>query len=99
MFFVWRGRGAIAVVVLLVALLASMNLMAWGSRAAVAGGGVTLLAGGWACQHFGRRWNRGSGTHMMYGLPLEYWGWLHMIVGGIITLLAAIGVIGPAGSG
>ena len=83
-------------VVLLVAVLVCMSLMAGGPRAAVAGGGVTLLAGGWACQHFGRQWNRGSGTHMLYWVPLEYWGWLYVIAGAIIALLAAVGTIGSA---
>ncbi len=99
MIFVWRGWGLIALVALFLPLASCAGLMDRNPLAALLGFGVTLLGGGLACRHYGRKWNQGSGLHMMYWIPLEVWGWIYIAVGGLFSLLGAAAVVKRAVAG
>jgi hypothetical protein len=62
--------------------------MDWQPQAAMLGSGATLLGGGLVCRYYGRKWNKGSGFHMMYWIPLEIWGWLYIVIGAFFSVLA-----------
>lgn len=96
MIFVWRGWGPLALVALFVPLASCGGLMDWNPVAAIAVTGLTMVAGGLACRHYGRKWNQGSGFHMMYWVPLEYWGWVYIVLGGFYGLLGVGALIKKA---
>ena len=58
--------------------------------------GGSLVARGWACRHYGLKWKKGSGFHMMYGIPLEIWGWIDIVSGGFFGVLAAVALVKSA---
>jgi hypothetical protein len=91
--FVWRGWGVVAAVATFLPLASCGGLMDWNPMVALACFGVTLLAGGLACRHYGLRWNQGTGYHSMYWLPLEVWGWIYIVIGGVFGVLAAIALV------
>jgi hypothetical protein len=72
--FVWRGWGPLGLIALVLPLASCAGLMDWNPLAAMLGFGATLLGGGLVCRSYGRKWNQGSGLHMMYWIPLEVWG-------------------------
>src|SRR5262245_21691083 len=102
---IWQGRGLIALVVpffplALFIALADMNL-----PLAFTLSGITLVASGGVCWHFGRKWNRAQTSnaddtedwceypssnatkHSLYFIPLQYWGLLSMLIGGMFASL------------
>lgn len=93
MFFVWRGWGPVALVALILPLASCAGLMDWNPLVATTSFGWSLLAGGLVCRHYGRKWNEGSGTHMMYWIPLEYWGWCYIILGGLYGLAGSAALV------
>jgi hypothetical protein len=99
MIFVWRGWGPLALVALLLPLASCAGLMDWHPVAAGTLAGWTLAAGGLACRHYGRKWNRGSNLHMLYWIPLEYWGWAYLVLGGALGLLGTAALIKKAAVG
>jgi hypothetical protein len=58
--------------------------------------GLSAIAGGIVCRHFGLKWNQGSGFHMMYWIPLEIWGWIYIVGGGLFGILAAVALVKQA---
>ena len=60
---------------------------------AMLSGGFAMLTGGIVCRHYGRKWNQGSGFHMMYWIPLEIWGWIYLVFGGFFFLGGAVGIL------
>ncbi len=96
MIFVWRGWGPIGLVALILPVGSCAGLVDWNPLAAITVFGFTLFAGGLSCRHYGRKWNQGSGTHMMYGVPLEYWGWAYMIFGGFFGVSGAVALVRKA---
>jgi hypothetical protein len=94
--FVWRGWGPVVLVALFLPLASCAGLMDWHPIAAMGVGSAALLAGGLACRHLGRRWNQGSGYHMMWWVPVEAWGWVYIVVGGLTTVLIAAGLVKKA---
>jgi hypothetical protein len=93
---VWRGWGPVAVVATFLPLASCAGLMDWQPMVAMAGCGLSLLAGGLVCRHYGLKWNRGSGFHMMYWIPLEIWGWIYIVVGGGFAVLAVVALVKQA---
>ena len=94
--FVWRGWGPVAAVAAFLPLASCGGLMDWNPMVALTCFGVTLVGGGFACRHFGLKWNRGSGYHAMYWIPLEIWGWIYIAVGGFFGVLGTIALIKQA---
>jgi hypothetical protein len=88
-FFVWRGWGPLAAVAVFLPLASCAGLMDWNPMVALLTFGIATIAAGVVCRHFGRKWNQGSGFHMMYWIPLEIWGWIYVIVGGLFAILSA----------
>lgn len=93
MILVWRGWGLLAVVAAFLPLASCGGLMDWNPLVALLCCGVTAVAGGMICRHYGRKWNQGSGFHMMYGIPLEIWGWIYIVFGGFFALSSAAGLL------
>jgi len=91
--FVWRGWGPLALVVLFLPLASCGGLMGWNPFVALLGFGLTTFVGGLVCRHYGRKWNQGSGFHTMYWIPLEVWGWIYIVVGGLFSLLASAALV------
>jgi hypothetical protein len=89
----WRGRGLVAVVAGLVTLASCSGLMLWHPGAALVAGVATLLGGGLACRHWGRKWSRNQQTHTLLGMSLETWGWIYMASAAIFVLLAIVGLV------
>jgi hypothetical protein len=96
MILIWRGRGIVALLGLFLPLGSCAGLLDWSPLVAFVVGGLTLFAGGVACRHFGRKWNQGSGIHTLYFLPMEWWGWVYMIVGAFFFLVSVAGLIRKA---
>jgi hypothetical protein len=94
--FVWRGWGPLAAVALLAPCLACAGLLDWSPPIAMLCGGLALLIGGLVCRHYGRKRNQGTGYHMMYWLPLEYWGWIYIVFGAIFFIGASAGFVKKA---
>lgn len=90
MLFVWRGWGLLALVPTFLPLASCAGLMDWNPMWAMICFGVSLFAGGLACRHYGKKWNQGTGIHMMYFIPLEIWGWIYIIMGGTLGTLGAV---------
>lgn len=99
MILIWRGWGLLAVVALFLPLASCAGLMDWNPIVAILGFGVTLVAGGLACRHYGRKWNQGSGFHTMYWIPLEIWGWIYIVIGSLWSMLATVALIKTAIAG
>jgi hypothetical protein len=93
MIFVWRGRGLLGLIALFLPLASCAGLLDWNVQVASLAGSITLLIGGLVCRHYGRKWNQGSGFHMLYWMPLEIWGLVCIIVGALFSLLAVIGLV------
>ncbi len=96
MIFVWRGWGPVAVVAVFLPLASCAGLMDWNPMVAILSFGVSLVAGGLACRHYGLKWNQGSGFHTMYWIPLEIWGWIYIAAGGFFAVLATIALVKQA---
>ncbi len=96
MLIVWRGWGLVAAVATFLPLASCAGLMDWNPTVASVCGGVSLVVGGLTCRHFGLKWNQGSGFHMMYGIPLEIWGWIYIILGGFFVMLETLGLVKQA---
>jgi len=96
MFIVWRGWGLLAVVAAFLPLASCAGLMDWNPMVALLCMGGTTVAGGMICRHYGRKWNQGSGFHMLYWIPLEIWGWIYIIFGGTFALLSAVALFREA---
>jgi hypothetical protein len=77
-------------------LASCAGLMDWNPLVALLGAGLAAFAGGLACRHYGLKWNQGTGFHMMYWIPLEIWGWVYMIGGGLFGLLAGAALVKKA---
>lgn len=78
MFVSWRGKGPIALA------CAGLPLATCGGLTGVKPGwllGVgilsSLMVSGFICWYLGRRWNKGSGYHSLYYIPLEFWGYIY----------------------
>ena len=99
MIFVWRGRGPIGLCALILPFASCAGLMDWHPTVAITGFGLTLFAGGLICWHYGRKWNQESNIHMMYWVPLQYWGWGYMVVGGFFGLGGVAGLVRRALAG
>ncbi|HYH64938.1 MAG TPA: hypothetical protein VD866_09615 [Urbifossiella sp.] len=93
MIFVWRGWGPMALAVAAIAVASCGGLIEFHPLAANAAFGVSLLCGGLVCLRYGRRWNRGTGYHTLYWLPLEVWGWVYIVLGGLFGLLGAVALV------
>lgn len=93
MIFAWRGWGPVAAVAAFVPLAACGGLMDWNPMVAMVCSGVSLVAGGFACRHYGLRWNQGSGFHSMYWIPLETWGYIYIVLGGFFAVAATIALL------
>jgi hypothetical protein len=96
MIFVWRGRGPMALGAAFLPLASCGGLMDYHPGVALLCCGISAVAGGLVCRHYGLKWNRGSGFHMMYWIPLEIWGWIYILGGGLFSILAAIGLVRQA---
>jgi hypothetical protein len=96
MIFVWRGWGPVVLVALFLPLASCAGLMDWHPIAAIGIGSLALLGGGLACRYFGKRWNKGSGFHSMYGVPVEIWGWVYVVAGGAMSALIVAGFVKKA---
>src|SRR5262245_22997918 len=92
MIFVWRGWGPLALAVLILPVASCAGLIDYSPVVANALFGMFLLMGGVTCVHLGRKWNRGSGYHSMYWLPLESWGWVYVFIGVCLVLILVAGV-------
>ena len=90
MIFVWRGWGPLAVVCLFPALLSCVLLIDVHILAAFGASGACLVGGGLICWFFGRKWNRGSGYHSIYGIPLEVCGLVFLVFGGMQILFLSV---------
>jgi hypothetical protein len=99
MILVWRGWGLLALVALFLPLASCAGFVDWNPAVAVALGGLTLAVGGLACVRYGRKWNRGSGFHTMYWVPVEHWGWVYIGVGGLLGLAGLAVVVKKAVAG
>jgi hypothetical protein len=99
MFVFWRGRGPVVFLAAILPLASCLGLMDWNPVVAIALAGATAIPGGLACLYFGRKWNQGSGVHMLYWIPVEIWGWILLLTGSLIVLLIAIGLIRKAIAG
>jgi hypothetical protein len=86
MIFIWRGWGLLALVAAFLPLASCAGLMDWSPLAALLCCVDTAVAGGMICRHYGRKWNQGSGFHMMYWIPLEIWGWIYISLGEFFAL-------------
>ena len=96
MIIVWRGRGFLALVATFLPLASCAGLMDFNPVLAVSLAGIATLGGGLACRHYGRKWNQGSGFHTMYWIPLEIWGWIYIVFGGLFSLMMVAGLIRKA---
>jgi hypothetical protein len=94
--FVWRGWGPLGLVVLIPPLVSCVGLLDWNPVAACAAFGLMPFAGGFACRQYGRKWNRGTGRHMMYWVALETWGLVYMILGGLYGVLGSAALVKKA---
>src|SRR6516162_7759210 len=56
--------------------------------ARIATAGLSAGGGGLVCRRLGRRRSQGSGFHMLYWIPLEFWGWIYIGYGGVFSALA-----------
>jgi hypothetical protein len=92
-FFVWRGWGPVGLAALILPLVSCVGFMDWNPPVAMFAFGITLTGGGLVCRHYGRKWNQGSGTHMMYWVPLEVWGWIYLVIGFLFSGLGATALI------
>jgi len=99
MFVVWRGWGLLALVAVFPTLASFIALIDISLRTALLGTGLAALGGGSVCLYFCRKWNRGTGYHSLYGIPLEIWGWIYLghgvffvVAGTIAWLRVAFGV-------
>jgi hypothetical protein len=77
-FVSWRGKGPIALA------CAGLPLAACGGLIDVKPGWLlpvgflsSLIVSGFICWYLGRRWNKGSGHHSLYYIPLEFWGYIY----------------------
>jgi hypothetical protein len=93
MYVIWRGWGPLALAVLILPAASCSGLTAWNPPVAFLAFGTTLAGGGWVCRHFGRKWNQGSGKHMMYWVPLEIWGGLYYGIGLLVVGLCAVALV------
>ncbi len=93
MILVWRGWGPLALAALILPAASCAGLMEYSPILSIAAFGVTLLAGGVACVWCGHRWNDGAWDHTLYWLPLQVWGWLYVVIGGLFVALVVAGVV------
>jgi hypothetical protein len=93
MLFVWRGWGYFGLGALFIPLASCAGLTDWNPVAAITLSGLTLAAGGLACRHYGQKWNQGSRFHMIYWVPLECWGWVYIVLGGLCGSLGIAALI------
>jgi hypothetical protein len=61
----------------------------WAMVAAAA----SAMLGGIVCLLFGLKWNRGSGYHHLYFVPLEVWGIVYLIGGGSFIGCCGVGFL------
>lgn len=89
---VWRGRGILAFLTAVPPIACCIGLIDWRPAVAMVVFGTALAIAGLVCRHYGRRWNQGTGTHTMYWIPLEVWGWIYIIVGLLFAFAAGVGL-------
>lgn len=92
-FIVWRGNGLVALAALVAMCVPCVAGV--GSEYAPVGtmvGGVLGLAGGLLCVRYGRRWNRGATNHSMYGVPLQGWGYVLLVLAALWFVAGSVGL-------
>jgi hypothetical protein len=93
----WRGRGLLALIMALLPIASCAGLLPWHPAAGAISGVLLLLGGGFACVRLGRRWRQQqNATHPLLGIPLEVWGWIYLVSGGLCGLLAVAGLVTKA---
>lgn len=92
-FVVWRGRGPLALAVAILPLASCAGLWEINPTVALVAATFSFMLGGYLCWYLGHRWNGGSGYHMLYWIPLEYWGWLYGVAGVVFGFLLITGAI------
>jgi hypothetical protein len=91
LFLHWRGRGPLAVVVLIMPLACCAGLMDVHVGLTLLLCSVALFAGGVVCLVCGRQRseskesNRLANEHTYAFIPLQYWGMLYMSAGIVFT--------------
>ena len=94
MILVWRGWGLLGTLGFILALategFVSNVEYPWLKVLAVSAG---FLASGLVCVHCGTRWNRPRVFHSLYGLPLQFWGWVDLVLAGVCLAGGLLGVI------
>ena len=93
MILVWRGWGLLGTVGFLLGLategFVSNVEYPW---LKVLAGYAGFLASGLVCVHWGTRWNRPRVQHSLYGLPLQFWGWVDLVLAGVCLAVGLLGV-------
>jgi len=84
---VWRGFGWIVLFVPVAAILMAM-IFPQNPQAAMASGGLVLVALGFGFRQLGITWNRDASHHELYWIPMEDWGWIFMFCGNWFLLLS-----------
>jgi len=89
---IWRGWGLLALVMLFPLLASCAGLIEarpfWLFELAA---GLSLLAAGVVCVHYGTRWNRNGAEHSLYFVPLQAWGWVYLA---LVALLGPFAIAG-----
>jgi hypothetical protein len=86
---IWRGYGLLAFGAIVFTLSCCVGGLEYG-RAGFLVAGVVGVACGLPCYVYGRRWNRGTGKHTLYGVPMEIWGAILMALGGFVAVMMLI---------
>ena len=95
----WRGRGPVVFLAAVLPSASCLGLMDWNPLFAMVLGGAACIPGGLACRYYGKKWNQGSGIHMLYGIPVEIWGWMMLLFGVLMVFLTLAGLIKKAITG
>ena len=93
MILIWRGWGLMAIVAVFLPLASCAGLIDSHQGLAFLLAGLTLLGGGVACWVCGRRWNRPTTEHTLYGIPLQYWGAAYVLFGALLAVGGVAGLI------
>ena len=81
MIIVWRGLGFLVPVPVLLALLIASQFPAHESLA----GGIALLVSAAPMWFMGKRLNRESNVHSLYGIPMQYWA-IVIAISGVLVI-------------
>lgn len=90
MIVVWRGWGILAFVAAFLPLASCIGLIEWNFGVALFMAGITALIGGILCRYLGRKGNEGGIRHSLYNIPVETWGLVYMIGGGLLALMSGL---------